>query len=215
MTFAEFKTELIDRMKRSEINQFLHLYIKTTDWNSIIKVMKQAGVYQWNFDHGVITHELLAEIPTAELEAELFYNSNTTLSDINSTIHVIGGTLTLNQSGTNRCKVILLGGSLVAESIDNSMIEIESYLNSDSTITANDTSFIHFTANKESTAVIEMKDNSIVKLINADKSNISVSLLNDSYLNVISIDNSLLHISDITKATIKQDKFSNITTDEL
>lgn len=185
MTFDEFKQECIDRQKRLEINQFLHLYIKATTYVEILQIVKQAGNFQWSLRTGVIDMALLSEVPSGDLLSENIYSGAVTLTNVASqSIYLLdGANLTLTQSGTLRCKVFVIGGTMTATANDKSMIEVETFLNTTATLTANDNSYLHLTAYDSSVNTIDIHDDAILKLNGINASNTTVIYTDNSFIN--------------------------------
>lgn len=185
MTFDEFKQECIDRQKRLEINQFLHLYIKATTYVEILQIVKQAGNFQWSLRNGVIDMALLSEVPTVDLESENIYSSVLSLTDITSqSIYLLdGANLTLTQNTTKRCKVFVLGGTMTGTANDESMIEVETFLDRNVVLTANNNAYLHVTAYDSSTNTINLNDDAILKLNGLNASVSTVIYADDSFVN--------------------------------
>lgn len=204
MTFELFKQACIDRQKSLEINQFLHLYLKAETFADLLQLAKQAN-FSWSYKNGVMDQDFWLEIPETDREAANFYNSTVTLSDINSdTIYVLeSGNLNLNQTGTNRCKVVLLGGQMVGNCSDQSMIEVESFLASTYELNPTANSYCYVTNNDESSCRINARGSSIVKLASYNNSETSVVLDESAYLNADLHDNSSLESSISTNKIVK------------
>lgn len=215
MTFEEFKQECIDRQKALEINQFLHLYIKAESYSDIIQAVKQAGNFAWSLRNGVIDAALLSEIPSADLESENIYTGTETISDLASqAIYLLDGSnITLNQTGSFRCKVIMLGGTLTVTSNDKSMVDIEAYSNSILNGIANDNSYLHASIYDQAQSTITINDKSILKLNAYGESQSNVTLSGSSFINaLINEDSSLTHNMTTNK---KIKKFDQSTVTEL
>jgi len=204
MTFNEFKQEILDRIKGMEIFPFVHGYVKATTYTEIIQLFKTADNFEWHFNNGILDMALIAEVPTADLEAENIFGGAVSFSDLdNTTIYILaGGELTLTQTGTNRCKVYLFGGEMTATASDRSMIELDSYLNSDSHITASDNAMIYANVRGDSETMIVSGDNTLVKMITLENGYAKFNDSGNTFLNIEAWDNSKVDIVDAAHTKI-------------
>lgn len=200
LTFLQFKEDLLDRLKSTEINQFYYLFNKASNWSEIITLLKNTESWSWSFNNGVIDFDLIDEIPVLELESQNIYNSVVSLTDINSTTIIIlkDGDLTLVQNNQNKCKILLLGGSLNGTTNDESMIELESYLDSSAELELNDTSFVHINQTGSSSTDIIANDSSVVKLLGFDDSVCDIDLQDTSFLNAKIQDKFILNYDQVS-----------------
>lgn len=184
MTFEAFKREIIERIRKSEFNQFLFLYIKSKNWNDILKAFKFNGYYEWGFSNGIVDFDFLNEIPEEEREKENIYNRRLDLEDINGWVFLLNdGHLNLMQHKDYRCKIFMFGKSQFnVSSIENSMVDVEQYHASNSVINISDNSFLYCVQSNESVSDISAKGFSTIKMILNDNTISTINLYEDSFL---------------------------------
>lgn len=187
MTFEELKYQVIDRQRRLQIDQLLYIYIKAQNYGDILRAVKSTGNLDWILRHGF--RELAQNIPISELEAENIYQRDVSLSDQNKDIIMLSGTLTITQSGTNRCKVISDGATINAIINDSAMLELELYQSSNATIILNSFGYAHVLTKENSNTSINGNDNSTIKLIGYGNSETNTNLGINSFINSILYDN--------------------------
>ena len=187
MTFEELKFQVIDRQRRLQIDQLLYIYIKAQNYGDILRAVKSTGNLDWILRNGF--RELAQNIPISELEAENIYQRDVSLTDQNKDIIMLSGTLTITQSGTNRCKVISDGATINAIINDSAMLEFELYQSSNATIILNSFGYAHVLTKENSNTTINGNDNSTIKLIGYGSSETNTNLGVNSFINSILYDN--------------------------
>lgn len=187
MTFEELKYQVIDRQRRLQIDQLLYIYIKSQNYGDILRAVKSTGNLDWILRNGF--RELAQNIPISELEAENIYQRDVSLTDQNKDIIMLSGTLTITQSGTNRCKVISDGATINAIINDSAMLEFELYQSSNATIILNSFGYAHVLTKENSNTTINGNDNSTIKLIGYGSSETNTNLGVNSFINSILYDN--------------------------
>ena len=187
MTFEELKFQVIDRQRRLQIDQLLYIYIKAQNYGDILRAVKSTGNLDWILRNGF--RELAQNIPISELEAENIYQRDVSLSDQNKDIIMLSGTLTITQSGTNRCKVISDGATINGTINDSAMLEFELYQSSNATLNINSFGYAHILTKENSNTSINGNDNSTIKLIGYGSSETNTNLGINSFINSILYDN--------------------------
>lgn len=185
MSFDEFRQEIIERVRRSEVNKFVHLYIKAKNWSDILKIFKITEYYEWSFENGIIDFELLYKIPEEIREKEGIYDRKFNLNDHQNLIFLLNHSdLTISQTGDVRCRIVMFGNSKVSAILqNNSMIDLEQYHNSCSQIITHDDSFLHALVAGESISTIQSHGNSTIKLEQNKNSKCSITIYDNSFLN--------------------------------
>ncbi|TWP31887.1 hypothetical protein ETU08_00060 [Apibacter muscae] len=185
MTFEEFRKELIQRVRKTSLNQFIHLYIKAKDWGDILRAFKKTEFYEWSFNQNIIDFDLLNEIPEEEREKENYYNRKAEIKDFKGVLVLLNeAEIVLNQKEDLRCQVVMFGNSkLTAEITDRSMVELEQYHNSDANIEIKNDAFLYATQKNESKSKLISSDFATVRLILDNGSLSEVSILDESFLN--------------------------------
>ena len=107
----------------------------------------------------------------------------------NKDIIMLSGTLTITQSGTNRCKVISDGATINATINDSAMLEFELYQSSYATLNINSFGYAHVLTKENSRTSINGNDNSTIKLIGYGSSETNTNLGINSFINSILYDN--------------------------
>lgn len=195
-TFEEFKSELLDREKRIEINQLFHLFIKATSFTEVIQIVKSTTNLLWAINNGTISESILTEIPTVDLEAENIFNITTTLSNPTKDVVVReGGIVTVNLTGTNRIKIITLGGQAIINTDDTAMAEVETYNESTAEIECLGNSYCYLSSFHISEPTVQLNENSICKVNSGGKSIVSVDIQDDGFLNAVTLWESYLKIT--------------------
>ena len=187
MTFEELKFQVIDRQRRLQIDQLLYIYIKAQNYGDILRAVKSTGNLDWILRNGF--RELAQNIPISELEAENIYQRDISLTDQNKDIIMLSGTLTITQSGTNRCKVISDGATINSIINDSAMLEFELYQSSYATLNINSFGYAHVLTKENSRTSINGNDNSTIKLIGYGSSETNTNLGINSFINSILYDN--------------------------
>lgn len=185
MTFEEFRKELIQRVRKTSLNQFIHLYIKAKDWGDILRAFKKTEFYEWSFNQNIIDFDLLNEIPEEEREKENYYNRKAEIKDFKGVLVLLNeAEIILNQKDDLRCQVVMFGNSkLTAEITDRSMVELEQYHNSDANIEIKNDAFLYATQKNESKSKLISSDFATIRLILDNGSLSEVSILDESFLN--------------------------------
>ena len=210
MTFEELKFEIINRQRRIEFSKLLHLYIKCETYKDILQVFKSEANIEWVLQNGF--YDLLQEIPIEDLEAENIFQRDISLSDQNKDIVILSGTLTISQSGTNRCRIISDGATVNATINDSAMLEFEFYQSSNSSITANQFGFAFVTTKNDSYTSITANDQSTIKVIGYGNTVTDAIIGNDAFLNSELNDSSVLNPNNDNYYARKRDesKIGNI-----
>lgn len=185
MTFEAFKKEIIERIRTTEFNQFLFLYIKAKTWSDILKAFKLNGYYGWSFSTGIVDFNLLNEIPEVERESESIFNRHISLENTNGLIYLLNdGFLQLHQNDDFRTKIYMFGKSEAQIKLhENSMIDIEQFHDSKIDIHLKDSSFLHSTQQDKTVSDIRAHGFTTIKLNLNDYSISDVNLYDDAYLN--------------------------------
>ena len=169
LTLEQFKTELISKYRKNEFDQFIHLLIKANSWSQILTLLKTEPLkfILYGIRKGIITEEFLLDIPVAERELNLIFNSVQSITDSNSTIFLFqDAELTLNQTNSFRCKIVMIGSAVCnVIATDTSMIEIDCNENSYANINAKDNSFLYITKNDNSNIFFVSNANATTKLM--------------------------------------------------
>lgn len=208
MTFEELKYEVIDRQRKLQIDQLLHIYIKAENYNDLLKALKSTGNLIWIFNNGF--RELFAEIPIEELEAENIFQSNVSLEDQSGQIIMLSGTLTISQNLNNRAKVFCdTGSSVVATLNDNSMIEFELLGNAEITINGN--SYGYVTA-KDSEVELTGNDSSTFRLIGYGTSETIADITENSFINATLYDEASLSVNSENHLVRQLDESTTLNT---
>ncbi|TWP28431.1 hypothetical protein ETU09_05770 [Apibacter muscae] len=208
MTFEEFRKELIQRVRKTSLNQFIHLYIKAKDWGDILRAFKKTEFYEWSFNQNIIDFDLLNEIPEEEREKENYYNRKAEIKDFKGVLVLLNeAEIVLSQKEDFRCQVVMFGNSkLTAEITDKSMVELEQYHNSEANIGIKNDAFLYATQKNESKSKLISSDFATVRLILDNGSLAEVSILDESFLNSTTLWFSQLVINNPIQAL----SFSNL-----
>lgn len=210
MTFEELKFEIIKRTRIAQVDRLLFLYIKSQTYSDILRVLKSTGNFDWVLKNGF--RELSQYIPVEDLEAENIFQRDISLSDQNKDIVILSGTLTISQSGTNRCRIISDGATVNATINDSAMLEFEFYQSSNSSITANQFGFAFVTTKNDSYTSITANDKSTIKVIGYGNTVTDAIIGNDAFLNSELNDSSVLNPNNENYYARKRDesKIGNI-----
>ena len=195
MTFEELKYEAIHRQRQVEIDKLLYLYVKAQNYSDLLKAAKSTGNFEWILNNGF--RDLVQDIPQAELEAENIYSGNVVLADLNTDVIILdGGSLTLTQSGTNRCRVIVDNGTANITLSDSSMVEIESYQNAAVTITSDGFCYTYLTSRDTASTDIIGNGNSTVRFASYGTSVVNANLSATAFVNCDLYDESIFNVNN-------------------
>ena len=210
MTFEELKFEIIRRTRATQVDRLLFLYIKSQNYSDLLRVLKSTGNFDWVLKKGF--RELSQYIPIEDLEAENIFQRDISLSDQNKDIVILSGTLTIIQTGTNRCRIISDGANIDATINDSAMLEFELYQSSNANITTNQFGFAFITTKNNSYSTISANDKSTIKVIGYGNTVTNATIGNDAFLNSELNDSSVLNPNNDNYYARKRDesKIGNI-----
>lgn len=210
MTFEELKFEIIRRTRATQVDRLLFLYIKSQNYSDLLRVLKSTGNFDWVLKNGF--RELSQYIPIEDLEAENIFQRDISLSDQNKDIVILSGTLTIIQTGTNRCRIISDGANIDATINDSAMLEFELYQSSNANITTNQFGFAFITTKNNSYSTISANDKSTIKVIGYGNTVTNATIGNDAFLNSELNDSSVLNPNNDNYYARKRDesKIGNI-----
>ncbi|WP_428067412.1 hypothetical protein [Chryseobacterium gambrini] len=210
LSFEELKFLIIDKQRKIEINKLFHLYVKAENYGDILRIIKSESNFKWILQNGF--RELIPYFPNEELEKENIYTSEVELADQNSDVILLSGAiLNLNQSGKNRCRVIVDGGNATITVNDMAMVEVETYGRGSVNIYNNGWGYAYLISRNNSQIELHGNDNSTFYLEAYQESNISAYLQPKSYIYYKLFDNAILN-SNTENIYGKQNDKSKINT---
>ena len=117
MIFEDFKKDLISIYRRYDFDQYFHFIIKSENWDDVTQILLKEPIkhIDYGFKKGIITLDLLREIPEEVREKHYVFDREINIDNYNKNIVLLGGgKLVINQSSNSRCKIVCLGNSNVS-----------------------------------------------------------------------------------------------------
>ncbi|MGB3452958.1 MAG: hypothetical protein WBA59_03930 [Moheibacter sp.] len=215
-SFETFKEEIINLQKRIEINQNFHQFIKASDWDEVIQVVRAIAfgseyAILWSVENDIVDERILSMIPVVDLENRNVYNTSVSLTNPGSNIIIRkNGELELTMDSDNKVKLIMFGGTAEVTLDDASFLEVELYNESEINIICNDSSYVYATSFHQSSPNIELNDQSIVRLFLQGHSTGEVNIKDNGFLNTTAVFESHLQIKGNIN-NVQYDKFEGAT----
>lgn len=203
-SFDVFKKEIIDALKNSQINQQLHQYITASTWGEVIQIFcdlfhSEECSALWYINRDIINERLLAKVGTAYLMNAHIYNIN--ISQNNPDYNIIlrpGASLILTMNGSNKSKLIMLGGTANISMSGTSFLEIELYNEACVNIECSESAYVYVTTHHHSEVNLQLKNNSICRLLMKGNSTGEANIQDDAFLNISAAFKSILQVKGKT-----------------
>lgn len=204
--FEDFKQEIIDLQKRTEINHHFIKYIQAETFDDIISIFKTVmfsnekyennfSVMQWSIENGLLEERIISMIPTIDLENKNIFNTSVILTNpISNTVIREGGQLQLTMNSSNKSKLILLGGTATVTMSGTSFLEIELYNDAELYLECQDSSYVYLNILNEASYESELNDDSILALMAQGDSTGTVTLNDDAFINATTLSSAVLQV---------------------
>ena len=199
MTFEEVKQAIITNTKKAAICDKFQALITATDYNSIIQAGLNGGidVVLWCYQSGIITDDLLTEIPEADLNAAGIYSTGSfQLENPTGNIYVLKNadvSIVLNQN--NNLMIFPMGNSQTTITLSGTAYtEIRTYNDAKTNLNISGNASCIVITKSESVSTINASENAIVHMENSNDSIVNYSGTDSSYANIKTYINSVVNV---------------------
>lgn len=164
MALSDIQATILSRAKSIEICDTLQEVVVATTEEDLIVAALPLAVFAYL--SGIVDDTLLASFTEATLNAHGVYTTGTyTLTDPDEIFILKDAVVTVNLTGTSKCKINALGAcNVTIVAADNSYCFIRCYGNTSVTITAGNNSIINIETNDNSAVTATANDDSIFQI---------------------------------------------------
>lgn len=193
MTFADIQAAILNAAKTTEVcDKYQDILLAATEQDII-----DAGLdlFEWAYLSGVVSDDLIAEFDQSNLNANnIYFTGSHTVTSPTTPVYILGtAEVTVNLSGSDRCKITALKGSVLnLNAADQSYAAVKSTGAEVIAVLTGD-AIMCMEIRDNLTSTITTSDNTVVHVRVFNDVEITLESNNDAYIKVMGFFNSIIN----------------------